>query len=94
MDPLTKDDIAAMSSEDKLTALLTIALSNQAKLSSIGDLQKDVSDFKQVVTERCDTQEAIISGFNKRLSALEEDYAAHASETNKRFILFTTYNML
>ena len=91
MSDFTADDIVGMSTDEKLTALLRISLSNQAKLASIDAIKEDVATFKQEVTERCEASEQIVSGFEDRLIALEDSHKAHVRNTNKRFILGDLY---
>ena len=91
MNDYTAKDIAGLSTDEKLTAQLTICLSNQAKLASIDAIKEDIATFKQEVTERCEASEQIVSGFNDRLTALEDSNNAHVHSTNKRFILGDLY---
>ena len=91
MNTLSQEEIADMSTDEKLSALLSICLTNQAKLGAIDDIQNDIKTFKDEVNERCETNEKTVSGFNDRLTALEEAHKTHCSNTNKRFILGDLY---
>ena len=91
MNTLSQEEIADMSTDEKLSALLSICLTNQAKLGAIDDIQNDIKTFKDEVNERCETNEKTVSGFNDRLTALEEAHKAHCSNTNKRIVLGDLY---
>ena len=88
---LTKAEIQAMTDEQKLTALLDICLSNSRKLSDIGDLKKEMIDFKNEVNERCQLTEDKVDLFDERLTKLEEAHSSHVKDTNKRYVLNDLY---
>ena len=89
---LTMEDVANMTTDEKITALFGVCLANSKKLEAIGDIRLEMNEFKEEVTATCDEMKKYVSTFQDRLTALEESQESHSSKTNKRFVLNELYD--
>ena len=89
---LTLDEFRALSTDDKLVQLFTLGLSNKNKLDEIGDVRKELDDFKEEVDTRCGDMEKFVGGFDERLTKLEQVQKEHAASTSKRFTMNELYD--